>query len=278
MEDGAEYDGRSLGGRDLAYIRGWMPVAEFFFRYYFRTRVSGLENIPRGPAIFIGNHSGGLSTPDTAMTTYVFWSQCGPERPVYALIDEAMFGFEPLAKHLTRVGGIAATPRMAQRALAWGASLLIYPGAGDEAYRSYADRNIVALHGRSAYLRLAIRHHVPVVPVVCLGGHETLIVLDDGRGLADALGLDRLGIDRLPLTYSWPHGLAYGVRHSLPFPARIDIAFCPPISLDGFSPASARDPAMLELCHEHVQAQMQRALDRLVAARDIEAAAAAEAR
>lgn len=262
------YDGLTLGRRDLGYIRAWMPIAEFFSRYYFRVRVHGIENIPaRDPAIFIGNHSGGLSTPDTAMTAHVFWSHCGPERPIYALIEPAMFRVPILARHLMRVGGIAATPRMAHRALGAGTSLLIYPGAGDEAYRSYGDRNIVSLQGRNAYLKLAIRHRAPIVPVVCLGGHETLIVLDDGKALAEGLSLDKLGIERVPLTYSWPHGLAYGVQHNLPFPARIDIAFCPPVTLDGFSAAAARDPLVLGACHEHIEQRMQLALDRLVEAR-----------
>lgn len=268
--DDADYDGLTLGRRDIGYIRGWMPIAEFFSRYYFRVRLSGTEHIPAGPAIFIGNHSGGLSTPDTAMTTHAFWSHCGPERPIYALIDESMFRIPILGRHLMKVGGIAATPRMAQRALASGASLLIYPGAGDEVYRSYADRNIICLHERNAYLKLAIRHGVPVIPVVCLGGHETLIVVDDGKALAESLGLDHYGIVRIPLTYSWPHGLAYGIHHNLPFPARIDIAIGAPISLDGFSPAATRDAGLLRACHRHVEEQMQQMLDRMVDARDAE--------
>jgi 1-acyl-sn-glycerol-3-phosphate acyltransferase len=262
------WDGLALDCRDPDYIRAWMPVAEFFSRYYFRVRLQGVHNIPAtDPVIFVGNHSGGLSTPDTAMAAHAFWTHCGPDRAVYALVDPGIFKIKPLDRHIMKVGGLAATPRMAERVLEAGRSILIYPGAGDEAYRSYGNRNVIDLRDRSAYIRLAIRHRAPIVPVVCAGGHETLVVLDDGEALATALGLDRLGVTRLPLTYSWPHGLAYGVHHNLPFPARLDLAIGQPITLTGFTRAMGRDRDIVRTCHQHVESRMQAMMDALVEAR-----------
>jgi 1-acyl-sn-glycerol-3-phosphate acyltransferase len=112
-----------------------------------------------------------------------------------------------------------------------------------------------------------MRYRAPVVPVVCHGGHDTLVVLDDGKARAKALGLDRIGIDRLPLTYSWPSGLALGSRYGLPFPKRIDIFFGKAIHFDGFGPRDWRDPHVVETCHRHVESTMQGMLDELVMAR-----------
>lgn len=263
------YDGLHLAARDPAYIRSWLPAAELVARLYFRVRCSGVEQVPADdPIIFVGNHSGGLSTPDTAMAVHAYWSHWGPERPTYALVDPGIFHMPKMAKHIARVGGLAAVPRMAQEVLRAGASLLIYPGAGDEAYRPHYERHLVKLGARSAYVRLAMRYKAPIVPVVCHGGHDTLIVLDDGTERARALGLDKVGVERLPLTYSWPYGLALGSLYGLPFPARMDITFGEAIRFDGFGAADARDPRVIEWCHRHVERRMQAMLDALVAARE----------
>lgn len=267
--DGAvsPYDGRSLGHRDADFIRGCMPITEFVSRYYFRVRYFGLDDVPPGQAIFVGNHSGGLSTPDSAMTAHAIWSRFGVDYPAYAMIHPSIFLFEAMAKPLVRLGGLAATARMARRALGSGASLLIYPGGGDEAYRSFANRNLVDLRGRSAYVRLAMEYRVPIIPVVALGGHNSLIVLNDGEAIAQRLGLDQLGIPRVPIVLSLPFGVTAGFHHSIPAPVRIDIAFGKPIRLEGFSRRSARSAETVAACHDHIERRMQAMLDALLAGR-----------
>lgn len=262
------YDGTHLEAREPAYIESWLPAAQLVSRLYFRVHAKGVEGVPsKNPVIFVGNHSGGLSTPDTAMVVNAFWNYWGTQRRVYALVDPNIFTMARMGKHIARLGGLAATPQMAHRILGAGAAMLIYPGAGDEAYRPHAERNLVKLGNRSAYVRLAMRYRAPVVPVVCHGGHDTLVVLDDGKARAEALGLDRIGLERLPLTYSWPWGLALGSLYALPFPKRIDISFGKSIRFDGFGAHEWRDPTVLQACHIHVQGVMQGMLDELVVSR-----------
>jgi len=258
----------SLQDRDVQYIRSWMPLAELASRLYFRVRACGLENIPASAALFVGNHSGGLMTPDTIVAAQCFWSHCGPERPDYALVHPSVFAYPAMGRHIARVGGLPATPYMAQQVLESGASMLIYPGAGAEAYRPHTERHRIKLGKRAGYVRLAMRNQVPIVPVVCLGGHDTLLVIDDGVARAQALGLDKIGVERLPLTYAWPFGLTLGANYNLPFPARIDIMFGRPIHFGGFQKAGTRDVASVEWCHEQIEARMQGMLDGLIAARN----------
>ena len=259
--------GLSLLHRDPDYIRATLPVTEFFSRYYFRVRYHGLENVPAEPALFVGNHSGGLTTPDSAMTVHALWNRLGADHPTYALIHPSIFNIPLISEPLMKVGGVAATARMAHRVLESGASMLVYPGGGDEAYRSFAQRNVVDLRGRSAYVRLAMRYGIPVVPIVALGGHNTLVVLSDGERIARALGLDRLGVPRIPVIWSLPFGITAGFHHTLPLPVRIDIAFGRPIRLQGFTDARRRPAEAVEACHLHIERRMQRMLDSLVAAR-----------
>jgi 1-acyl-sn-glycerol-3-phosphate acyltransferase len=204
------------------------------------------------------------------MTVYAFWSHWGANRPVYALVHPQIFMMPAMGRHIARMGGVAATPRMAQAVMEAGTSMLIYPGAGDEAYRPYAERHLIKLGNQTAYVRLAMRYGAAIVPVVCHGGHDTLVVLDDGRARAEALGLDRIGITRIPLTYSWPHGLALGTLYDLPFPKRIDIAFGDPIRFDDFEARDRRERHVVDWCHAYIERRMQAMLDELIQVREAE--------
>ena len=261
-------DGTNLSMRDPEYIRRQMPFIEVFSRWYFRVRVSGMENTPaRGPVIFVSNHSGGITTPDSILLAHAFWSRFGPERPVYTLSQREAFGSENSREHLVKIGAVAATASVASKVLRSGASMLVYPGGGHEAYRPSTKRNEVDLNGNSAFIKLAIRFGVPIVPVACMGGHDGLVVLDDGRATAQFLGLDRLGIERLPLTVSFPYGLALGLHHYLPPPMRIDIMCGRPIHFSGFAKKDVRDGEVIKFCFDHVEQVMQNMLGQLVASR-----------
>lgn len=268
LEDPSQFDGRGLDRRDPAYIRELLPVMELFYRYWFRATATGLENLPRtGPALVVGNHSGGIMTPDTAMTLHAWMTALGPESRVYGLVHPAIFQIPYLNVHTMKIGGISAHPRQAMEALDDGAVVLVYPGGGDEVYRSYARRNEVDLMGRTGFIKLAVRHGAPIVPLVAVGGHETLIVLHDGEGLARRLGLDRRGLPRLPVALTWPWGISVGFTYNIPFPARIDIRVGEPIDLGDVGPDDVRDRRVVRACYERIEGRMQEMLDEMVAAR-----------
>ena len=64
---------------------------------------------------------------------------------------------------------------------------------------------------------------VPIVPVVCVGGHEALVILAEGAGLARKLGFDRrFRLKTFPLSLSLPWGLWLGpLPGYLPLPTKI---------------------------------------------------------
>src|ERR671931_1384341 len=56
-------------------------LVEFFYRYWFRTEVEGIENVPaEGGALLVSNHAGALP-PDAAMITKAIREE--RSRPVY---------------------------------------------------------------------------------------------------------------------------------------------------------------------------------------------------
>src|SRR2546421_474647 len=106
---GVGFDPDRLDGRDPALIRALLPIVRALTRGYLRLRRDGLGHIPRGPALFVSNHNGGIGGPDLACTLGTLWEVMGPDAPVYALAhDFAMRQLTPLGRALQRVGGIRA--------------------------------------------------------------------------------------------------------------------------------------------------------------------------
>lgn len=273
-EDPAQFDGTALDRRDPDYIRDYMIFLELMYRYWFRVEARGFGNIPRdGAVLLIGNHNGGLLTPDTAMTAQAWYQHRGPETPAYALIHPSIFSLPWLNVHAMKLGGLQATPRMAAKVLEAGYPLLLYPGGGADAYKPYWQRNEIRLGDNMGFIRLAMRYGIPIVPVVSIGGHETLIVLDEGSEIAERTGLRQLGIERIPVSLTFPWGLTIGAPVHVPFPVKIVIEVGAPIRFDGFGRAAQRDHAAVSHAHRHVIAVMQRILDGLVAEREGAAAA-----
>jgi 1-acyl-sn-glycerol-3-phosphate acyltransferase len=268
-EDPGRYDGTSLQRRDAAYIQECMPYMEALFRYYFRVTARGFDRAPWGePFLLVGNHSGGLNTPDTGMTMHAWYMQRGVEAPIFALVQREVFHVPYLNVHVMKLGGIAATARMAVKALESGAPLALYPGAGDDVYRPFEQRHTISFFGHDAFIRLALRFGLAIIPVVAIGSHETLLVFDDGRERAKRWGLDALGIERVPLTLSFPHGLSFGIPLNIPLPIKLGLEMGHPIRFSEAGPRSAIDAGLVKHCYERVVHTMQGMMDRLVRERE----------
>lgn len=50
--------------RDPGFIRAHLDKLAFVFDHYHHASVEGLEHIPAGRALVVGNHSGGAMSPD----------------------------------------------------------------------------------------------------------------------------------------------------------------------------------------------------------------------
>jgi 1-acyl-sn-glycerol-3-phosphate acyltransferase len=234
---------------------------------YHRVRVTGLERIPDGPALFVANHSGGFYSGDTYLFGAAVLRARGLAHVPYALAHDLVVGFGPLARWLVPLGAVRADTATAAALLAGGAKVLAYPGGDADGARAFRDRNRIRFDGATGYARLALACDVPVVPVVAAGAHSTAVVLADGAAVARLLRTRRwLRLRRWPLLLSVPWGLTFlpSVPY-LPLPARITIEVGDPIRFDPSGPAAARDPDHVRACADRVEAVMQATLDRLTA-------------
>jgi 1-acyl-sn-glycerol-3-phosphate acyltransferase len=196
--------------------------------------------------------------------TLAFSSYFGVERACYQLAHNLVLAMPGLGR-LRRFGVVAASPENARRALESGAALLVYPGGDHEVHRPSWESARVDFGGRKGWIRLALEHDVPVVPLVAIGGQETALFLTRGEGLARLLRLDRtLRLKVLPVSLALPWGLNVGdVAGHLPLPAKITIEALPAIDLRA---QFGSDPDVDEV-YDHVVGLMQAALDALAGER-----------
>jgi 1-acyl-sn-glycerol-3-phosphate acyltransferase len=254
-----------LDERDPDYIRESLPRLWLLCTLWFRARVRGLENIPaEGPVLLVGNHSGGNMTPDTIVFTLAFNTYFGVERRFYQLAHNLVLTMPGLG-YLRKYGTVAASPENADKALASGAALLVYPGGDHEVHRPSWKSGKVDFGGRKGFVRLALAKNVPLVPVVSIGGQETALFLTRGEGLARLLRLDKLfRLKVLPISLSLPWGLNVGdMMGHFPLPAKISIQVLPPIDL---RKEFGRNPDVDEV-YDEVTRRMQHTLDSLAADR-----------
>ena len=124
-----------LDERDPDYIRETLPAQWLLASLWFRGEVRGLGNIPEdGPVLLVGNHSGGNMSPDSLVFTLAFSTYFGVERRFYQLAHNLVLSMPGLG-FLRKYGTVAASPENAERALASGAAVLVYPGGDHEVHR-----------------------------------------------------------------------------------------------------------------------------------------------
>src|SRR5918912_730140 len=248
-----------LDERDPDYIRETLPGMWLLASLYFRADVKGLEKIPaEGPVLLVGNHSGGNLTPDTTVFTLAFATYFGVERRFYQLAHNLVLSMPGLG-FLRKYGTVAASPDNARLALEQGAALLVYPGGDYEVHRPSWETGKVDFGGRKGWIRLALEHDVPIVPVVSLGGQETALFLSRGEWLSQLLRLERrVRLKVLPISIAPPWGLNVGdMLGHFPLPAKITVEALPPIDL---REEFGEDPDLDE-AYDHVLRLMQETLD-----------------
>jgi 1-acyl-sn-glycerol-3-phosphate acyltransferase len=265
-----QWNGDSLD-RDPAVIERLFPLCEWLYHHYFQVTSDGWEHVPPEPALVIGSHNGGLSTPDTLMITYDWFARLGTTRPVYALMDPKTWTvMPPLGRLAARVGAVRAEPRMAIAALESGASLLIYPGGSKDVFRPFSDRHKIHLNGQRGFIKLALEYDLPIVPLISYGAHSTLIVLAEIHDQLASWSHGHFpwpfGFDPgvFPIYLGLPWGLAIGPLPNIPFPKPFHLRFCPSIRFERSGEAAAHDRDYVEQCYRQVERTMQTALDQLV--------------
>jgi 1-acyl-sn-glycerol-3-phosphate acyltransferase len=253
-------DGNDLDAWDPDYIRRLLPAWRAVMGTYFRGEVRGLDNIPEeGPALLVGNHSGGTLIADTFVFAGEFYEHFGPDRRFHQLAHDIAARMPGTG--ISRWGTVAASHDNARAAFEKGAPVLVYPGGDYETFRPTWHSDRIEFGGRKGFIKLALEHGVPIIPVVAIGGQETALFVTRGERAARATRwADLTRIKVLPVAFAPPFGVTLmDLPTRLPLPAKITIEVLPPIDL---TERFGADPDHEEV-YDEVTSEMQEALTGL---------------
>src|ERR1700757_1139164 len=265
--DSTEIDSTEIDKWDRGLTEHVIALTRPIVKHYFRSEVRGLDNIPPGPSLVVGNHSGGLTSFDLSVFAVDYYDKYGYERPLYALAFDTLF-VGPAGEFFNRTGVIRATRTNAGKALASGAVVLVFPGGDFDVYRATLRENVINFGGRTGYVTTAVEANVPIVPAVSIGGPEEELFLSRGRWLSRLLHLTKFErkffrTNILPITFGFPFGPSVVLPVNIPLPTKIITEVLPPIDIA----TEFGDAPDVKNLDAHVRQLMQTGLNALAAQR-----------
>ncbi len=264
--DPTQYEpGQGLNGPDPELMEKQSGIWNTLMDRYFRLEFDGFENLPDEPCLLIGVHSGGPLTMDAWTVIMAWWRQFGETRSLHGTAHDVLMNAPVLGEYFKRLGVVSPSKENIRAAFDKGDDVILWPGGEVDCYRTWMDRDKAVLGGRKGFIRLAMSAGVPIVPVATVGGHDTLFVLSEGRGLAKRLKLkERMRSEVAPITLSWPFGLGLHLTpfQHIPLPAKIRTRIMEPIYLDA-NPKRLDDQAYVEAMYEEIETTIQAGMDEL---------------
>lgn len=204
-------------GFNLDYSLAAIAPFLWLYRHYHRVEVHGIEKVPAGRVLLIGNHSGQLPM-DGAMIAVSLMVEGQPPRAVRSLVDKWVPSLPYVSTFMARVGQIVGTPENCRRLLNAGEAILVFPEGARGINKLWPQRYQLQEFGLG-FMRLALETDTPIVPIAVVGAEEQAPALVDVKPLAKLLGFPAF-----PLT---PTGLP------LPLPTKYRIYFGDPMHFTG---------------------------------------------
>ena len=236
------------------------------FEKYFRVEYIGLENIPNTPFLGVGNHLGVYFMPETYLWLGKYHS-LNSKPPMKVLVHKMLHNIYSAIKIPEKeLGILEASPKNAEKALNSGSAVTVYPGGDRENSKTFSKRNEINFYNHHGYIKLALKTGVPILPIVGIGGGETLFVLSSGEKFAEKTGLSKLfKLHSWPIYFSFPFGLHIGhlPNLSIPLPSQITLSVLPAISLEKYSSCDINDTKILDEINEIIISNMQKEMDKL---------------
>jgi len=227
-------------------------LVEFFYRYWFRAEVQGIEKVPSsGGALLVSNHAGALP-PDAAMIAKAVREEHSHPRPVNITVEHFFKGYPGFSMLMPKIGCVAAHPANVHRLLFDEEQLvLVFPEGRKGTEKLYKDRYRLRRFGRGGFVEAAMRAKAPIVPICVVGAEESAPVF------AQMNLMKRLtGLLYFPITPTFPHFGLLGMLGYLP--AKFKIRFLDPIRFE--EEGLHEDKALVQTVAHEVRARIQEGL------------------
>lgn len=200
-----------------------LQLCVWLYRYYWRTEVFGIDKVPSGRVLLIGNHSGQMPM-DGLNIAAAMLMDADPPRLVRTMI-ERWFGTMPLVStFVARHGQILGDPQNCVKLLENDECVLVFPEGAKGSGKLWYDRYTLVDFGLG-FMRIALKTNTPIVPISVIGGEEQMPSFYDAKPLAKLLGLPYF-----PITPTFPW---LGLLGFVPFPTKYRIYFGDPLYFEG---------------------------------------------
>jgi len=276
-ESGSAASWERRAARGLAFLRrritGEYEVDEFGFdpdltdtvllnllrplyERYFRVEARGIERVPGiGGALIVANHSGTLPL-DALMTQVALWDHHPVGRHLRMLAADVVFTMPYVGEYARKAGHTLACTPDAQRLLADGEVVGVWPEGFKGIGKPFADRYRLQRFGRGGFVSAALRTGTPIIPTAIVGAEEIYPKIGDIKPLARLLG-----VPYVPVTPTFPW---LGPLGLVPLPSKWYIVFGEPIETAGYDPAAADDPMLVFNLTDQVRESIQDTLYRVL--------------
>jgi 1-acyl-sn-glycerol-3-phosphate acyltransferase len=247
-------------GFDPAYEARYLPLFDFLYTTYFRVEAQGTSNIPAdGRCLIVANHSGGPLPYDGLMLRTTVRREHPQARELRWLAEDFIYYLPFVGTAMNRLGAVRACPENAERLLATGKLVAVFPEGVKGIGKLYKERYRLQRFGRGGFIRLCLRTRTPLLPAAVVGAEEASPMLYRLEYMAKTLGLPYL-----PITPTFP---ALGPLGLLPAPTKWKVVFGEPMYFDDHAPSDADDEVAVSRLSERVRAAIQALLDRTLAHR-----------
>jgi 1-acyl-sn-glycerol-3-phosphate acyltransferase len=217
------------------------------YRYWFRVETSGIEHVPsKGPVLVVANHEGNTFAWDAAMIGTAVFLEAEPPRHARGLGEFYLPTIPFFNQFMARMGSVVGTPENCRQLFEHGECVLVFPEGARGFIKPYRKAYQLQRFGLG-FMRLALEHRVPILPVGVVGSAE------QSPGLADVKWIGRLiGAPGFPITVTMPW---LGLLGIVPLPAKFRINFGPVMRFDGSADA---EDAEIQPKVDSVKAEIQR--------------------
>jgi len=210
-------------GFDPEFLLWSLPLAHFLYRKYFRVETRGLSNVPDGPVLLVGNHSGQIPM-DGMMVASAMLLDGDPPRMVRSMIERWVPTLPFVSFYMARNGQVLGTPENCRHLLSNGEAILVFPEGQAAINKTFDKRYQLQEFGRG-FLRLALESGAPVVPVAVIGAEEQAPSIYNVKQLARLIGAPAFPITP---TFPWLPGVGL-----LPYPVKYRLWFGAPMHFEG---------------------------------------------
>lgn len=247
-------------GFDPAYEERYRPLFDFLYRTYFRVEVDGVSAIPaEGRCLVVCNHSGGPIPYDGIMLRTALRREHPQGRELRWLAEDFVYYLPFAGTMMNRLGAVRACQENAERLLAAGKLVAVFPEGVKGIGKLYRDRYKLQRFGRGGFIRLCLRTRTPLVPCAIVGAEEANPLLYRFEHLTRALG-----IPYVPITPTFP---ALGPLGLVPAPTKWKMRFGEMIRFDAYGPEAAEDEILVGRLAERVRGTIQELIDGTLAER-----------